>query len=264
MHPLRGATPVTWRYTRSERVQCLRIGCNAYGSGAPHNARIPQRRVCRPARITRRQEHEATRTPSTAGVEDAGGTAGPSCGARGQRRGLARQHTAISRAGVEAAGGTAGPGCGARGWRGLAGQHTDTPTDWRPPRGLRGLAGLRADTPSEARSADGGRAGRPRGGRRSVGATSPHTPRRHNKTARPQRGRAAVAVALGFEPRVAVTPHSISSAAPSAARTRYLTRTLYYTAPRTMQIDRARWEQGHTTPRGPTAPHDEGPSIGDD
>lgn len=31
----------------------------------------------------------------------------------------------------------------------------------------------------------------------------------------------SVAVALGFEPRVAVTPHSISSAAPSAARTRY-------------------------------------------
>ena len=39
----------------------------------------------------------------------------------------------------------------------------------------------------------------------------------------PNWGRAAVAVALGFEPRVAVTPHSISSAAPSAARTRYLT-----------------------------------------
>ena len=31
---------------------------------------------------------------------------------------------------------------GAGGWQGLAGQHTDTPTDWRPPRGLRGLAGL--------------------------------------------------------------------------------------------------------------------------
>ena len=30
------------------------------------------------------------------------------------------------------------------------------------------------------------------------------------------------AVAQGFEPWVAVTPHSISSAAPSAARTRYL------------------------------------------
>ena len=71
----------------------------------------------------------------------------------------------------------------------------------------------------------------------------------HNKTARPHRGRAAVAVALGFEPRVAVTPHSISSAAPSAARTRYLTRILYYTDPRATQIDRAGWEQGHTTPR---------------
>ena len=105
------------------------------------------------------------------------------------------------------------PGCGARGrWRGLAGQHTDTPTDWRPPRGLRGLAGqrgdvpnrrtatrptgvegaggavgpgcgargrwqglagLRADAPSEARCADGERAGRrPRAHR----AARPRTP----------------------------------------------------------------------------------------
>ena len=71
----------------------------------------------------------------------------------------------------------------------------------------------------------------------------------HDKAARPHRGRAAVAVALGFEPRVAVTPHSISSAAPSAARTRYLTRILYYTDPRATQIDRAGWEQGHTAPR---------------
>ena len=39
-----------------------------------------------------------------------------------------------------------GPGCSTRGrWRGLAGQHTDTPTDRRPPRGL---AGLRDDAPS--------------------------------------------------------------------------------------------------------------------
>ena len=75
-----------------------------------------------------------------------------------------------------------------------------------------------------------------------------HTPLGHDKAARPHRGRAAVAVALGFEPRVAVTPHSISSAAPSAARTRYLTRILYYTDPRSTQIDRAGWEQGHTTP----------------
>ena len=51
------------------------------------------------------------------------------------------------------------------------------PTDWRPPRGLWGLAGLRADAPSEARGADGERAGRPRGGRRSVGATSSNSRR---------------------------------------------------------------------------------------
>ena len=85
-----------------------------------------------------------------------------------------------------------------------------------------------------------------------------NTPCRHNKTARPQWGRAAVAVALGFEPRVAVTPHSISSAAPSAARTRYLTRILYYTLPLRAQIDRAGWEQGHIAAweQGPTRSHD--------
>jgi len=55
-----------------------------------------------------------------------------------------------------------------------------------------------------------------------------------------------------------VTPHSISSAAPSAARTRYLTRILYYTLPLRTQIDRAGWEQGHTAAReqGHTTPRD--------
>ena len=83
--------------------------------------------------------------------------------------------------------------------------------------------------------------------------THAHTPSRHNKTARPHWGRAAVAVALGFEPRVAVTPHSISSAAPSAARTRYLTRILYYMDPHRAQIDQAGWDQGHTTSQDHTA-----------
>ena len=83
-------------------------------------------------------------------------------------------------------------------------------------------------------------------------------PFRHNKTARPQWGRAAVAVALGFEPRVAVTPHSISSAAPSAARTRYLTRILYYMDPHRAQIDREVWDQGHTTSQDHTAAHNTG------
>ena len=50
---------------------------------------------------TRRANHQR---PSPTGVEGAGGTGGPECGARGRRRGLARQHTG-------------------------------TPTDWRPPRG---------------------------------------------------------------------------------------------------------------------------------
>ena len=104
-------------------------------------------------------------------------------GARGWRRGMAGQradapnhqsaHPAplVWRAPEGPEGQAAVPVGGGR-WRGLARQHTETPTDWRPPRGLRGLAGLRADAPSEARGADGERAGRPRGGRRSVGATS--------------------------------------------------------------------------------------------
>ena len=83
-----------------------------------------------------------------------------------------------------------GPGCGARErWRGLARQHTGTPTDWRPPRGLRGLAGLRDDAPSEARSADGERAGRPRGGLRSVGATSNNKRTNRSRAAGPSGAR---------------------------------------------------------------------------
>ena len=110
--------------------------------------------------------------------------------------------------------------------------------------GGHGRASRRGAERSEALAS---RASGPDGARNTRGATQPHgTPARHNKTARPQWGRAAVAVALGFEPRVAVTPHSISSAAPSAARTRYLTRILYYTLPLRAQIDRAGWEQGHT------------------
>ena len=63
LHPLRRAAPVTSRYTRSEGVHCLRIGCIAYGSGAPHNAGTHHRRLCRPARITRRQEHTKPQNP---------------------------------------------------------------------------------------------------------------------------------------------------------------------------------------------------------
>ena len=131
----------------------------------------------------------------------------------------------------------AGPGRGAGGWR----QGQGVPRD-RPLRAVRLACGDLA------------------GGPPPTGTPSDlaHRSGRHNKTARPQWGRAAVAVALGFEPRVAVTPHSISSAAPSAARTRYLTRILYYTLPLRAQIDRAGWEQGHIAAweQGPTRSHD--------
>ena len=69
---------------------------------------------------------------------------------------------------------------GGRAW---ATHRQQAPPDWRPPRGLRGLAGLRDDAPSEARGADDERAGRPRGGRRSGGATST-TERRSLRTPR--------------------------------------------------------------------------------
>ena len=63
-----------------------------------------------------------------------------------------------------------------------------------------------------------------------------------------------------------MTPHSISSAAPSAARTRYLTRILYYTLPPRAQIDRARWEQGHTAgwEQGHTAAYKQGHTTAQD
>ena len=82
MHPLRGTAPVTWRCTRSERVQCLRIGYTAQRSNTQKS--LPPR-----THHPRTGTHEATRPPSTAGVEGTGGSGGPGCGARGRWRGLA-------------------------------------------------------------------------------------------------------------------------------------------------------------------------------
>ena len=42
LHPLRGDAPVTWRYTRSERVQCLRIGCTAQRTNTPKKSLPPR------------------------------------------------------------------------------------------------------------------------------------------------------------------------------------------------------------------------------
>ena len=143
-HPLRGTAPVTGRYTPYEALHPLRGTTPVTGQCTRYGAVHPIRRGVMPTdRVQRPQSQEQTRN-----LRDAG------------------------QAAVPVGGGGAWPG----------NAQTTSPTDWRPPRGLRGLAGLRADAPSEARGADGERAGRPRDGRRSVGATSPpHTPRRHNK-----------------------------------------------------------------------------------
>ena len=45
LRPLRGATPVPWRCTRTERVQCPRIGCNAHRSGAMPTDRVQCPRI---------------------------------------------------------------------------------------------------------------------------------------------------------------------------------------------------------------------------
>ena len=145
LHPISGRAPDQWQCTRSEEVQCLRIGCSA-----PINKN--KRGIDRSIDATTTSKLHEGRRRVELNLE------------------ISRHANPLLFGGCRA---TADPGCGTRGRRrGLAGQHTDTPTDWRPPRGLRGLAGLRADAPSEARGADGERAGRPRGGRRSVGGTS--------------------------------------------------------------------------------------------
>ena len=103
MHPIRtGAMP-------TDRVQCLRIGCTAQRSNTPKKSLPP--RTHHPQTGT----HEATRPPSTAGVE----------GARGTCR-----------------------GAGGR-WQGLAGQRVDAPSE------ARGADGSRAGRRPPAHTAAG-------------------------------------------------------------------------------------------------------------
>ena len=179
-----------------------------------------------PGRTTSRRAQPPVNTPGPTGVEGAGGICR---GAGGRWRDLPRCRWAV-----------AGPGRASR-RRAERSSRRGRLAGGPPPTGTHSGRALRRPEHPWGHT-----------------ATQPHgTPPRHNKTARPQWGRAAVAVALGFEPRVAVTPHSISSAAPSAARTRYLTRILYYTLPLRAQIDRAGWEQGHIAvwEQGPARSH---------
>ena len=55
LHPLRGAAPVTRRCTRTEGVQCLQIGCNAYRSGARPHPSQAHMRTCPKGRPRTRQ-----------------------------------------------------------------------------------------------------------------------------------------------------------------------------------------------------------------
>ena len=129
-----GAAPVTGRHTRYGALHPLRGATPITRRCTRYGPLHPNRRGVMPTdRVQRPQSQEQTRN-----LRDAG------------------------QAAVPVGGGGAWPG----------NAQTTSPTDWRPPRGLRGLAGLRADAPSEARGADGERASRPRGGRRSVEATS--------------------------------------------------------------------------------------------
>ena len=61
LHPLRGAAPVAGRCTRSERVQCPRIGCNAHGSGVPRSQARTRAEPGTPQRERRRPKRPYTR-----------------------------------------------------------------------------------------------------------------------------------------------------------------------------------------------------------
>ena len=84
LHPLRGIAPVTWRCTRTEGVQCLQIGCNAYRSGArpPSQAHM---RTCPKGRPRTRQAWlgPAAQSKQLAGPGGAVQTAGWARGRQG-------------------------------------------------------------------------------------------------------------------------------------------------------------------------------------
>ena len=89
--------------------------------GAARHGAWPRRRwaAAGPGQATSRRVEAPISNPGPTGLEGAGGTRGPGCGARGRWRGLAglRHDRTPSAAGVEGAGVSGGPGCGAGGRR---------------------------------------------------------------------------------------------------------------------------------------------------
>ena len=150
--------------------------------GSDRRMRVPRdggtwprcRRAARPGRVPRQHIEPHASTPGTTGAKGTGGTEGPGCGARGRWRGLAEaQDNAPSQPSAHQA-----------------------PLVWRAPEGPEGTGGLRGAAPNEVRTPSlaggppptGTHSGRDR--RRPEHQRSKTQPR-HNKAARPHRGRAA-------------------------------------------------------------------------
>ena len=96
LHPLRRAAPVTWRCTRTEGVQCLQIGCNAYRSGARPHPSQAHMRTCPKGRPRTRQAWlgPAAQSKQLAGPGGAVQTAG--WARRHQTAGSARERQGLT------------------------------------------------------------------------------------------------------------------------------------------------------------------------
>ena len=141
-------------------------------------------RVAGPGQTTRRRTKPHASTPGPTGMEGAGGTGGPGCGARGRRRGQAKLR---ADAPIQMLAGGPPPTStpGAAGVKGAGGICLGAGGRWR------GLAGLRGDAPSEARGADSSRAAGPTGTHSGRAHRRPEHQRSHKQqhTARTARGR---------------------------------------------------------------------------
>ena len=107
LHPLRRAAPVTSRCTRTEGVQCLQIGCNAYRSGArpPPQAHM---RTCPKGRPRTRQAWLGPAATNPRQPTGPGGNEPPTINRPGSNAppttNSARQRTPDSQPGPRAAG----------------------------------------------------------------------------------------------------------------------------------------------------------------
>ena len=169
LHPLRATAPVTGHDTRSEGVHCLRIGCSApshknkRGScetqAWPRHPRVTARPPPDKFRMQFPQDTNRyalkNRRISTIRFQHLKYT-----------QGNCMRNYCAGGAGLRCRW-AAGPGCGARGRRqGLAGLRGDAPISdpaplvWRAPEGPEGTGGLRGAAPNEVRmpSLAGGRA----------------------------------------------------------------------------------------------------------